>query len=375
MQVFPHPDKFGYYQIGDRKTYSKIEALEWQRSSGHFPEWYFNRQVFDHMDWFIEPSVDLWTMYQARARQIRETYDYCVIFYSGGSDSHNLLSAWLDAGCKVDEIATFHYYAGSNNQQSFMNAEVTNVAIPTAQTLAKQYEFKHRLIDISQDIVDLVNTNWLDYKYLITNCVSPNNHAKINWRRDIKDYADMIAIGKRVCFIWGSEKPQIFYDGRFYTQFFDVIDNCVGPYAQNNFVNGYYDELFYWTPDFSEIVCKQAHVIKRFCESINDPQYYQSSPTRFGYNTVLKKYLTADAVKQVIYPKWDPGTFCDGKTRSIIWSDRDHWFIHGNIGETAKFRQLSKSLMQDIDPYWLNDPTDPLKGIKAHASQKYYLSR
>ena len=162
MQVFPHPDKFGYYQIGDRKTYSKIEALEWQRSSGHFPEWYFNRQVFDHMDWFIEPSVDLWTMYQARARQIRETYDYCVIFYSGGSDSHNLLSAWLDAGCKVDEIATFHYYAGSNNQQSFMNAEVTNVAIPTAQTLAKQYEFKHRLIDISQDIVDLVHSNHLN---------------------------------------------------------------------------------------------------------------------------------------------------------------------------------------------------------------------
>ena len=105
-----HPDKFGFYQVGDRKTYSKFEAIEWQNTTGIFPEWNFNKVIYDNLDWQTEPSVDLWTLYKARARQIRETYDYVVLWYSGGSDSHNFLLAWLDAGLKIDEIAaTWNY--------------------------------------------------------------------------------------------------------------------------------------------------------------------------------------------------------------------------------------------------------------------------
>lgn len=373
MILFPHPDKFGFYTVGDRKTYSKIEALEWQRSSGDFPEWDFNKKIFDSYNWSVEPSLDLWSYYKLRARQIRESYDYCVIFYSGGSDSHNLLSAWIDEGCTIDEIATFHYYEGSKNKLSFMNAEVTKVALPMAAELAKTHKFKHRTIDISEDIVNLMKYSSTDYRYLITNHVSPNNHAKLKWREKIKDYADLIAQGKKLCFIWGSEKPQVFYDGRFYLQFFDILDNCVGPYAQLNFNQGYFDELFYWTPDLVDMMIKQGHTVKNFCNKIHDPQFYQDSFSKFGYNPTIKKYLTASAIKQIIYPRWDPSTFCDGKTRSIIWSDRDAWFINGNIEETSVFKNLSETLIKDIDPYWLNDPNDPLKGIKAHCSPKYYL--
>jgi hypothetical protein len=371
--IIPHPDKFGFYQVGDRKSYSKIEALEWQRSTGLWPQWNFNAEIFGNFDWKNEPTTDLWSLYKIRARQIREAYDYCVIFYSGGSDSHNLLSAWLDAGCKVDEIATFHYYSGSRDKLSFMNAEITLVALPFIQELQKKIDFEFRLIDLSQDIIDLVRNFSHDYGYMVSKNLSPNNHAKVFWRDRIEEYRRRISRGERVCFVWGSDKPMVHYDGRFYVRFLDIIDNCVGPYCQQNFHNGYFDELFYWSADLPALISKQAHVIRRFCTTVNDHQWYQSSFSEFGFNPVIQKYLTADAVKQILYPRWNADTFCDGKSRSFIWSDRDMWFINGNINETQKFRALSLDIMTTLHPQWLNDQNDKLKGIKSHVSPNYYI--
>jgi len=375
QKISPHPDKFGFYQVGSRKTYSKVQAIEWQKQSGKFAPWNFNNEAFAVYDWHTEPSTELWDLYKHRAQQIRQSYDYCVIFYSGGSDSDNLLSAWIDADCKIDEIVTFNYYSGSNDQMSYMNAEVTKVAIPKIQELSKNTKFKYRLIDISKDIIDLIRNHADDYAYMLTHYLSPNNHAKFSWRRRINDYNQLINQGKTVCFVWGSEKPSLGYDGRYFVEFLDIIDNCVDPFAQSNFVNGYYDELFYWTPDFPEICAKQAYVLMRFCTNIHDTRFYQILPTRYGYNTKLRKFLTADAVKQIIYPRWNPNTFCDGKPKSIVWSDRDAWFLTSNLPEKDIYIDIATKLLTNIDPYWLNCPHDISQGLKAHRSPRFYLNQ
>ena len=93
------PDKFGYYKVGDFKTYSKIEAIEISNKLKTPSQWYFNENVYSKINWLEEPSVDLWELYKQRARQIRENYDYVVLWYSGGSDSHNMLNAWIDSYC------------------------------------------------------------------------------------------------------------------------------------------------------------------------------------------------------------------------------------------------------------------------------------
>jgi len=374
MPIIPNPEKFGFYQIGTEKTYSKIHALELQKKLNKFPHWNFNDEIFSKFDWNKEPNINLWDLYKLRAKQIRESYDYCVLFYSGGSDSHNLLSAWIESDCKIDEIATFHYYSGSKNKHSFMNAEVTRVAIPYVEELAKIHKFKYRLIDISTDIIKVVQDYNADYKYLITSHVSPNNHAKVMWRETINDYRDLISKGKSICFVWGAEKPFIGFDGRFYTQFIDTFDNCTGPYAQINFDKGYYDELFYQTPDMPEIVCKQSHIIKQFCQQVHDTKFYQTLPTKFGYNPTLKQFVSVNTVKQLLYPNWNPLTFCDGKTRSVVWSDRDRWFIEGNLIESKKYKNLTQAMFENIDPYWLNDVNDISAGLKAHVSTRYYLT-
>jgi hypothetical protein len=375
MRVTLSPDKFGYYTVGDFKTYSKFEAIELQNSTGQFPEWNFNRPVFDTIDWRINPPVDLWTLYKQRAQQIRDSYDYVVLWYSGGSDSHNVLHACREQGCKIDEIAVTWNYDASHDYQDFQNAEITNVVLPDIREMQKAgMDFKFRLVDISQLSVDLFDSYGLDWEYNINHHFSPNNPVKHILREKIDDYKTMIAAGKRICFVWGIEKPKLFWDGeRYYSQFFDTPDNVVGPYVQRKYSEGWYDEFFYWTPDNPLIPIKAAHVLKEFVSTVNDPVYYQDSFTDFGFNRHNGKYLTVDTVKTLIYPRWNPSTFCNGKAPSMIYSIRDQWFLDSNLEQKERFRQITQAYFGKIGTFWANDPRDPSKGIKAHCSPKYYL--
>lgn len=365
-----NPDKFGYYQVGEFQTYSKIEAIELGRALGNPSVWHFNEEVFSKIDWTVEPTTDLWTMYKARARQIRDNYDYVVLFYSGGSDSHNMLTAWLDANCKVDEVASFWNYDGSKDRQSFLNAEVNNVVFPYIESLKKQTtDFKFRLIEISQFELDVVNEFDADYAYLANRNFSPNNTAKTIIRKKIKDYRDIIASGKKLCFVWGIEKPVVMHDGaRYYASFNDSLDSCVNPYVQSNYEQGWYDELFYWTPDMPLLPIKAAHVLRNFMAVNYDLTNYQDEKMPHAFNGVLQKYLTYDAVKKAIYPYWDIATFCNGKAHSAIFSVRDQWFLDSNLPDSSKYRGIIYNVIKAASSEWYDN-----QNIKIHAGARYYL--
>lgn len=370
-----NPDKLGFYYTPTQKSYNKLDIIS---SVDTYVSYNFNDEVYTKVNWLVPPNISLWELYKTRARQIREKYDYCVIFYSGGSDSQNILDAWLDAGCKVDEVATFHYFKGSGNKYSFMNAEVTHVAFPRIKKLQETHKFKFREIDISDDVVDIFSNNEFvdDYATWASQYLSPNNYAKINWRTKNNDYTKMITAGKTVCFIWGADKPSVFVDetGKWYFQFMDIFSDSINPWTQRNAINlGLYDELFYWTPDLPEMIVKQAHAIKQFCTTNNNRQHYTTEKTRFGYNRALNMFLTPHAVKNIIYPTWDPATFCDGKTLSSVWSLRDQWFIHSGLQSANKFKSASLSLINAVPAHYRRDITNPLEGIIPSVSNRYYL--
>jgi hypothetical protein len=368
------PDKFGYYQVGDRSTYSKLEAIEWARATTAKTEWNFNRSVFDALEWTKEPETDLWTMYKLRARQIRESYDYIVLWYSGGSDSHNILHAWLDAGLKIDEIATTWNYQATGDMQNHYNAEITNVVLPDIKALKDAgHEFEFRLVDISQFCIDLFSVWGSEYEYNVNFHLSPNNPAKHLFRHKIEDYKNMIAAGKKVCFVWGKEKPILQHDGRHYIQFTDNIDNTVGPYVQRKYYQGWYDELFYWTPDFPLLAVKQAHVLKNYVESCNDSSQFESyNPKKFqigGYSKTFDGYLKDQFVKTAIYPRWSNDIFCNGKAGSFVYSLRDDWFLHGNVDVRGKYMQMVDSIFINIE----HDASEGRRNIMPHYSPRYYL--
>ena len=68
--------KLGYYTVGEERIYIKPRALIRATETGHFPEWNFNRDVFDPYPWDQEPETALKELYRIRAQQLRDRYDY-----------------------------------------------------------------------------------------------------------------------------------------------------------------------------------------------------------------------------------------------------------------------------------------------------------
>lgn len=350
------PDKFGFYRVGERTTYSKFEAFEWSNATKLPVEWDFNNNVFGKIDWKKEPETDLWEMYKQRARQIREAYDYVVLWYSGGSDSHNLLLAWIDAGLKIDEIATTWNYESTGDYQNHYNAEITNVVLPDIKKLQDSgLEFKFRIIDISQHCLNLFDRWNLDFEYNVNFHFSVNNPARNLFRESVEDYKNIIASGKKLCFVWGKEKPSLInVNGKHYFRFTDNIDNCVGPHVQRNYYRGWYDELFYWTPDFPEIPVKQAHVLNNFIKFCDDSRLFEPlvsggyQPN--GVSNRFNMHLKDPYVKSILYPKWSNDIFCNGKTASFTYSARDKWFLMGNLETKKRYIDITNVYFAKVDP-------------------------
>ena len=351
-------DQFGFYQVGNNTFYSKVEAKEYSNRVRLPVHWNFNDQAFAQFDWLQEPPVSLEQLYMTRAQQIRERYDYVVVWYSGGADSHNMLQSFLKSGLHVDEIAQFHCHGADGNWESYLNQEVSRVAVPETQKIQEQYpHIKHRLVDLSLIIKDLyqIDDNATDFIYKANKIFSPNQLSRTYLRERVQDYADIIASGRSLCFVWGAEKPSLQQvDGRYCVYFADVIDNAVGVRTQQLNRPWEHDELFYWTPDFPEVVCKQAHIIRRFCRSIKehnidlmlkngylvpatkwDPARKRGDITAAGQRYTLNDLF----VHRLIYPWWDPNTFSNGKNPSGLFSHRDLWWFRDYTQEDqSRFR-------------------------------------
>jgi len=101
-------DRYGYYQVGDTRTYSRYERMDLLHQHPCDWRWVYNDNFFSQYDWTREPTESLDELYKQRAEQLRRDYDYLVLYYSGGYDSANLLHAFLDNDIYPDEIAIFY---------------------------------------------------------------------------------------------------------------------------------------------------------------------------------------------------------------------------------------------------------------------------
>jgi len=63
--------------------------------------------IFENVDWETEPTDSLSNLYRKRAQQIRDSYDYIVLYFSGGSDSITMLNAFMKNDIEVDEVVVY----------------------------------------------------------------------------------------------------------------------------------------------------------------------------------------------------------------------------------------------------------------------------
>jgi hypothetical protein len=373
-----YQDKLGCYRVGDFKVHSKLEAIELHAKTGIHLHWDFNEAVFSSYDWTQEPSENILELYRQRAQQLRDKYDYIVLFWSGGADSETVLQSFIDNDIKLDEIVTYSNYAATGDRRDFLNAEVFEVSVPRAEQVKSQCPWMiHRVIDISQNCFDVFQENKFDWIYNMNMFFTPNNIARDNLPGKIKDWADIINSGKKFCVLWGHDKPRMIYDNnKFIFRFIDLIDN--GPTVKGiSGANPYTDELFYWSPDLPKIVIKQAHLIKNYMNSFPNSMYISTKDSGLAYKIVNNKklWLSNHGVHSVIYPKWRTDTFTVGKPPSIIMSPRDSWFFDAEDSNVSKqiWKMGVDKLFKILPDYWKNNPNDILAGLKGCWSKDYYL--
>ena len=388
-------DRYGYYTVGNRKTYSKLEAIDFSHLSGNKIEWHYNRAVYGAYNWEQEPTATLDELYEARARQLRNQYDYLVLWYSGGADSHNILMAFVRAGIYIDEIAQYHQLeAHGGNKQSWTNQEVFETSIPITQQLIESNPIyattKHRLVDMTEYQTGLMleNENRWDYFYKINRYYSTNCLSRYQVRERIADYKNIIDSGKRLCFIYGIEKPVVTKDNKgYWIHFLDGQDHGVSAWAQTNNRAGDYDEFFYWAPDMPELPAKQAHVLRQYLELVTPAQcdgihlkqekFYidEYGSQRIDYNQTYPivqfnlrnqdYHLTARGAHRLLYPDWNPDAVVCGKPHGHMFPPRDSWLLHPSAPDLGQ-RYYTQGLpwlrqhVKAIDPsLWVEYRFDP----------------
>ena len=365
----PEYTKHGYYLVNGIKTFSKFEA--WQLSGHDITKikFIFNDDKFNNIDTTKEPETDIYELYKRRATQLRNDYDYIVLIYSGGIDSHTILETFLENNIHLNEICTF-----SNNdvesKTSKFNQEVYNAVVPFVETLdLKKLGTKFRFINVGQMIIDQMSDPFHFENFEYYNNVLTAWRTAVNSRvlkSNIPEHRKLTEEGKSVCYIWGYDKPTVkIVDQEYCLLIPDAFSGGMGAkqyinnHLSNNEFNNFYDEAFYICREFPEIPIKQGHMLANLMLTIDRNESrvknvweipifgpYVQYKDGTGFTSL---WLSKPAVDKCIYPRALMSRFGDDKlyTGSTIFSKKDDWFYKSNHENNIRFNQKMNQLIKD----------------------------
>jgi hypothetical protein len=259
----------GFYTVGEKKFSSKLDAVLEAQLTDAKVEWHFFNDIFSKVNWTIEPELSLDQLYKIRAQQIRDAYDYVIVFCSGGADSNNVIRSFINNNIHVDEVISMAPLSGLNNWGWDKNdISLSNTVSETKYALfpmldeirTKNPNIKITINDFFEDIVNYNSDEWI---YNSTgNYIGPA--TSMCGRLDkFKHLTDLAEQGKRIGLVYGVDKPVISVrNNHVYMLLADAGVN----YARPPFVTDYPNVdrvLFYWTHEMPELMIKQGHVVAR----------------------------------------------------------------------------------------------------------------
>jgi hypothetical protein len=349
----------GYYTVGNTVFTSKVAALLEGTKQNIHVEWNFNNEFFDHVDWTVEPSEDIYELYKQRAQQLREKYDYLVLMYSGGSDSQTILDVCLENNIRIDEIVVIW-------ANSLANAHVPNASDYSWTNVLSEWDFniKQRLQKLANDHPNIKITihDWaesINTIKLADDFIADRNHnftpyANTRWDlQTIPSIRDRIHRNENIGVVFGTDKPRICINNGAYRLYFLDVVTANGP----SFSSAFYKhnvgfELFYWSKDSRKILAKQSHLLVKFFESM--PQFKQYIQWPISNPAHRQFYETAS--RAIIYPKMDLRFFQVEKPKDMNFGMDTLLF---KVGHEEKLRGLQRDnfsyLQKVIDKKYFNN--------------------
>lgn len=307
----------GHYTVGDSWFYSNRDALEAGHRTSEPVAWHYYDDV-----WAQAHSAGHWRnqslkeLYYARARQIREQYDYVAVMFSGGWDSRNIIESFSAQGLRIDDIIVFTTQE-LENSTPFNNlnpdnwyGEIKYHAVPYAERYAHEHPG-----------TGVIKIEWLDRvaeSYKDAEQVFKDSRPKPGvffgrWLSVATDAQLQRRIGnRRAALMLGLDKPCVMQTGNTYQGFFPegLIRNYTYCTRSNGFPDNVIWEPFYWTPDLPELairgwyelidLCKQDPVIAR--------AHNQATSENDRAELKFSRYVQ-DTMRKHLYPGFDAGAW------------------------------------------------------------------
>ena len=376
----------GHYCVNGKKYNNKIQAiLDAQQTLAEIT-WNFHRDIFDKVNWQVEPQLSLDELYKIRAQQIRDNHDYVIIMCSGGADSTNVVKSFLNNNIHVDEVIGSAPMEGLknwnwNDKDTSANntmSETKYALFPLMDEIATKYpKVKVTLNDFFQDLVNSKTDEWL-YKCPDWINSAVVGKADLNKFKYLKDLAEQ---GKRIAVVWGCDKPIIRYDplGNVQTMISDLgVNNVVQPFDEDYpNVNRI---LFYWGPELPELLVKQSHVVAKFIHTKENlwlsDQVKEVSYGKFWNEENIdragqRKGDYQRGIIPAIYPTTVTPIFQCQKSIQSFLSPQSSWFetLHRETKIVQQFDSDFKLFYKSINPKYLSG----LKTGFKHFDQRYTI--
>lgn len=325
MAYIPAPDSVGevlyspsgHYTVGNDVFYTNRDALCAARNQQSTVQWHYYDQV-----WQDAHQLGLWKhqtldqLYAARARQIREQYDYVGVMFSGGWDSRNILETFDQQGLHVDDIVIFvapELESGTDfHSQHAANwyGEIMYHAVPYAY----QYAQAHPGTNVTLiPWLDIVEQSFQDPEQLFKDARPKPGVIFGRWLSVAKHAALEKRIGgRRACLLNGTDKPCIIQNKNKAQAFFPEGLMRLNSYCtkSNGFPDNVIWEPFYWTPDLPELAIRGWYELLDLCR--RDPavdrahSFDQTLQTRT--TTKMSRHVQ-DAMRQRLYSGFDAGAW------------------------------------------------------------------
>lgn len=371
-------DRLGHYRVGFKKFSNKTLALLENHKTGYEIEWIFNDDIYSSINWAIPIETPLMELYKRRAQQLRNQYDYVILYYSGGADSTNVLHAFMDNNIFIDEIIMHLPEAvkttlngeDTSNLNYYSEVEYAAVAHLKKYKNSLHPNTKISINDFSKTGLELLNKeDWFDSSPL---CLSVSISGIL--RQIAQEYdgyhLKLQEKDKSIVYVLGIDKPLVYFDGTDYFCYFTDTStyHYITPVDFNkSSINSVSTEFFYWTPDMPEIVIKQAQNIKKQCE--------ENPWAKFMASEALTRHISEyrSVLHPVIYPDYTCEQFQTEKPSTHIMRPMDNWFW-----QTAS-KNVQGNYLSMVD--WLGQNTNSKYmiqqnvnfGIAAHKSKFHKL--
>lgn len=348
-------EKLGYWLVnGSQKFSNKNQALEQcTKLNTKDIRYCLEEDRFGRIDWSKEPEIALTELYRLRAQQIRDSYDYVVLTYSGGSDSTNILHSFFSNGIMPDEVISFMLEGKDfSNDKTTFNKEITfNQQAIKDHVLANGVGYS--TVDVSKFYHSIFDQDdWCFRSGINRAYITARAHAAgIDRFRKIRDR------GKRACIVYGLEKPAVSVDKKnnFYAYLLDIpMQQYVTAEMHEDHYNGLIQERFYITGDMPELTIKQSHIVANYFQKTFQTQ--SKDKLKIGLDFDFKNYK--EIVMDLLYGHCfdQKKCFTIGKSSYKITGLRDDWLMSLSDNDHRKSSVIQGwlQLEKNIDKSFFN---------------------